>query len=183
VSAVKIPADIHVALADLWSALAREGIYPSDRRLNSCLSAMQAEAYRAGREEVSVDDMTLLPYVLRWAKPDQLPKLQRLVYAVSSPYDLRALDLSDKIDKMSQEYEQLLTVADVPNRKRGMIGLHVKVSGDRKTGRTGIGHDLKKLRESAAADGRQVALYAPLAARAKALGQRILDTLESMEVH
>lgn len=180
VAAVKIPEGIHTALANLRSRLATAGIFPSDRRLVSCLSVMQAQAYRAGRLEVVSEDMDLLAHVL-WTKPAELPKVQRLVYTVSNPYDLRALDLGDDVAKCAREYEALLLVTDVPTRKRGLMSLHVRISGDRRTGRLGIGNHLKTLKEEAEANGKPVTLYPALAAQTKALGMQLLETLKALE--
>lgn len=181
VSGIAIPEAIRDALAELWASLAAAGIYPSDRRLNSCLGVMQAEAYRAGRDEVTTADMALLPHVLRWAKPDQLPKLQRLVYAVCSPFDLQALTLSDRIDKLTSDYQDALAVPDVPTRKRRLIGVHMDVAGDRRTSRKGVTQDLVALRDSAAAGGHQLMLYPALAERARGLARQLTAALEALE--
>lgn len=182
VAAIAIPDNTHDALAGLWTTLGDEGIFPSDRRLNSCLSVMQTEAYRAGRDYVVVEDMVdLLPHVLRWAKPDQLPKLQRYVYAVASPFDLRAMDLSDRLDKLGEDYRSALTVTDVPTRKRRLMALHVDVAGDRRTSRQGFTQHLVALRDEALRAGRPLSLYAPLTARARTLAHQMADTLEALE--
>lgn len=181
VAAITVGEQVRDALGDLWTGLHREAIYPSDRRLNACLGVMQAEAYRAGRDEVTTDDMALLPHVLRWAKPDQMPKLQRLVYAISSPHDLLALDLSDRIDKLAGDYKRALAEPDVSARKRRLIATHMDVAGDRRTGRNGVTQDLVALRDTAESEGRQLSLYPALASRARGLARQLAATLEAIE--
>jgi MoxR-like ATPase len=180
VAAVAIPDSIHTALAELRAQLAGAGIYPSDRRLVSCLGVMQAQAYRAGRSEVSTEDMALLAHVL-WTKPADLPKVQRLVYTISSPFDLRAMDLSSRVEAMATRYTDVLAIADVVTRKQRLLALHVEISGDKHSGRKGLGHDLTALREEATAAGKPLALYPALAAQAKSLGRSLLTSLEALE--
>lgn len=179
VTQVKIPDEVLTALVDLRFKLNEAGIFPSERRLVSCLGVLQAEAYRAGRSEAGAEDMTLLAHVL-WTKPTELVTVQRQIFAVSSPLDLKLLELSDAIEALDAEYSRALAISDAPTRKRRLIQLQIQLVGDvdPDTGalkKRGYAHDLVDTRD--AAGGRTLALYAPLAARMRGLGDRLFDSM------
>ena len=106
-----------LALATLHFDLQAAGIYPSDRRIGYCVRVMKATAWLAGRPCATTKDMVLLANVL-WTKPDQITTVRRLIYALSSPLDLGALDLSSRLDKLTANYTLVAGVDDPDARKR-----------------------------------------------------------------
>lgn len=156
------------ALAELRSKLANEVVMPSDRRLVACLPVMQAEAYLAGAKEADLVHMKRLSNVL-WTKPEDQPKVLRLIYAVSSPLDLQVLDLGDSVKELLYQYGQISTLADVTTRKRRGLELHERV--------TAVGNDLLDLNDAAVADGKSIDLFPTLSATLGDLGRRVLSLL------
>lgn len=156
------------ALAELRGSLISEGVMPSDRRLVACLPVMQAEAYLAGASVADLSHMKRLSNVL-WTKPQDQPKVLRLIYGVSSPRDLQVLDLGDAVKDLVVSYGQIASLADVATRKRRALELHERV--------TAVGNDLLNIKDAAVADGQAIDLFPTLSATLGDLGRRLLVLL------
>jgi MoxR-like ATPase len=56
----------------------------SDRKWEKIMSILQAHAFIHGRDEVTEDDLLFLPNCL-WNKPEQLPRISKLVGEIANP--------------------------------------------------------------------------------------------------
>lgn len=157
--------DVFEALASLRNDLAREGITPSPRRFAEAIPIIQAQAFRAGRSVATIDDMRLLAHVL-WNTQDQQPIVQRMVYELANPDDKLAMEMSDSVEGLARELEDLIAKADnTQARSRKAIEIQGKLEQ--------AAADHKALRIQMRDAGRTSEIMAPLRQRILALSSRL----------
>lgn len=168
---VRISDPTKKALVALFEKLADEGIYPSPRRLVSCLRVLQAEAWLHGRAVTAPEDMTLLSHVL-WSEPAQYATVLDLISAVSDPHNAAVLKLKPTVEKLEEAAEEVYQILDPPTLRREAINLHKRV--------TAVSRTLVEIKAAAAAEGTYPELFDALAARVNAMGRRLWDLVPEM---
>lgn len=73
------------AMVRLRHDLAKEHIFPSDRRWKQSVKALQAQAFLEGRDEIVDDDLAVLRWTL-WDTVETLEKVERLCQSASNPF-------------------------------------------------------------------------------------------------
>lgn len=87
------------------------GFRPSNRRWRECKRVIQAAAWLGGRTTAVVDDLWVLELIF-WTDPDQVPVVQQIVAAASSPLLAAAYDIRDSVAGMIDQFEALLAQTD-----------------------------------------------------------------------
>jgi MoxR-like ATPase len=107
-AALPVEDEVYAVLADLQERLAGVGVYVSDRRLESCLEIMQAEALLAGDDFVGAEHVEILRHAL-WSDPADRENVAAAVGAVDKGIigEVRAL-----VDNALSEYRQLRAAFD-----------------------------------------------------------------------
>lgn len=155
---------VYEALIDLVEELGKAGVVPSERRQVSCLWVLMAEAWRARRSEAVVADMAALTHVL-WSRREEIPKVQRLVFSVASPWDSEAMDLSDRVETLAVQVERLVRDAGTASRRRDALDTHERLAAEAQR--------LVDLKDQAEAAGQALQLLTPLSNRILALTRSI----------
>jgi MoxR-like ATPase len=127
----------------LLNTLGKQGIVVSDRRQNECLKIMQGSAILEGRDQVTLDDLAALVYVL-WENQDDIDFIESEVLKLVNPYDDKFRDLMKKFNEIKQGVES----AD-PNDK-------AKVSIEAKSGIENIVQKFGKVIDEAQKNGKDV---------------------------
>jgi len=93
--AVTIPSEVVEGLKRICRIEApSQGIRVSDRTVVKAAKVLKAAAWLRGRNEVIVEDLSILADML-WSEPKQIKAVERLVYEVSNPLHLRAIETED----------------------------------------------------------------------------------------
>lgn len=93
---VTIPVEVVEGLKTICRVEApAEGIRVSDRTVVKAARILKAVAWLRGRDEVIVEDLSILADML-WSEPSQVKVVERLVYKVSNPLHLRAIEIEDQ---------------------------------------------------------------------------------------
>jgi MoxR-like ATPase len=87
------------ALLKLQFELKKKDIHISDRRLNTCLHVMQANAAMDGRNQVDPDDMEPLTYVL-WERKEDVEDIAAQITKMMNPF-------KDKVNSAYREAMQM----------------------------------------------------------------------------
>lgn len=103
-AAVTVPADIVRILIELRRAVAKEGIYVSDRKWVQSLRIVKAFAHLNGHDVVTEDDLEILENVL-WNLPEQHKIVKRLIQKLSNP-------LGDQIVKLTDAVQEIMDLRD-----------------------------------------------------------------------
>ena len=101
VPAVQIDASAMKGILKLRAELAKDKIYPSDRRWKASLSALRARAYLSGRDTIYEEDLAALRFTL-WDTLPQIEKIQRLTMAASNPFVDRVLNARQQVQEIAQ---------------------------------------------------------------------------------
>ena len=99
VPAVVLSDGARTALGSLRNALARENIYPSDRRWRQSVKALKAHAFLAGRDTVKDSDIMALRFTL-WDTVNQVERVERLCKEAANPYAATLLEIADAISEI-----------------------------------------------------------------------------------
>lgn len=103
-----IPTQVLKRMTDIRTALADEGIFPSDRRFKQCLSVLQAKAFLNGRAEVEVSDLEILQNAL-WEEPSQKDLTVKIVEKFASDPTMQMLKTIEK------EYYEIASLMNQAN--------------------------------------------------------------------
>lgn len=87
------------ALLALRHALAQEGMQISDRKWRKCITVLKAKAWYAGDSEIHVEHIACLAHVL-WTEPKDEKTVQRLVYSIACPLNVKALEILDMAEEV-----------------------------------------------------------------------------------
>ncbi|MER7015342.1 AAA family ATPase [Saccharopolyspora sp. NPDC000359] len=112
VPAIALGAAVRSALVDLRADLRHREIVSSDRRWKQAVRLLQASAWLAGREQVSLDDLAVLTHVL-WDVPSNRGTVDRLVRGYLAPDDREMADVADQIAQLGRELDRRLDAQDV----------------------------------------------------------------------
>ena len=85
--------------------LSKEGVIASDRRWKQSLDVLKAFAFLENKPEVDEDTLMFLLNVL-WSHPGQKKTILKILGAVASPWDARALELYDQAREIMDEVNQ-----------------------------------------------------------------------------
>lgn len=88
----------------LLNTLSRKGITVSDRRQNECLKIMQGNAILSGRDNVVVDDLEALIYVL-WKDKSDIDLIRDEINKIANPYD-------DKLNEFIRKFNEIKSDLD-----------------------------------------------------------------------
>jgi MoxR-like ATPase len=91
---VRMPDSVIADILTLRQKLLGQGIRASDRRWREVIPVLQAEAWMAGRDEVSTADLAVLANT-HWDRPDEASKVRKHVLSFALPNLERALELLD----------------------------------------------------------------------------------------
>ena len=94
-SQVKGTSEVLQALLTLRQALSHEGVVVSDRKWRQCGKLLKARAWLDGLPEMDIEGMTCLVHAL-WTDPKERKTVERCVYEVAAPLDLRAVEIEDQ---------------------------------------------------------------------------------------
>ena len=123
-----------------------EGIEFSDRRVVDGMTAVLANAWLRGHEEVKTGDLDVLAHMW-WTLQDQLPAARSVILGATNPGEKAALDLLDELDKFKGEIKAANdSKLDESRKKR--VGIEQVKNAD-KLIREAQGH-LKKAQASGA---------------------------------
>lgn len=88
--------DVFPALDRLITTLKRNEIKISDRRQNNCLKIMRANAILEGRQQVTIQDLYSLVYVL-WEKKEDIELIRETIDKIIDPF-------TDKFNKFRESF-------------------------------------------------------------------------------
>ncbi len=108
VQKVRVTDPVLEGLASIRLALLGHGTQPSDRRFNEGLELVKAKAWLQGRDEVIMDDLSILTNVL-WNDPNDRQKVQGIILEVANPLLKKAEELNDGIQRI---WDELLKVQE-----------------------------------------------------------------------
>lgn len=83
---IRVSRDIVNVFVKLTNSLERQAVHVSDRRKNECFKIMQASALLRNSQDVMLDDLKPLTYVL-WQKEEQIPIIENEIIKTINPYD------------------------------------------------------------------------------------------------
>lgn len=106
------------AMAGLKGAMAREKMYPSDRRWRQCRKALKAQAYLAGRTQVLEVDLAILRFCL-WDTLQQRERVERLCLQASNPYVEKIHKVGDMIGEIEAGIDERKDAALEPRAQYG----------------------------------------------------------------
>lgn len=172
VPTVALGGTVRTAIRDLRADLRHREIVSSDRRWKQAVRLLQASAWLDDREHVVLDDLVVLSHVL-WDVPSNKAAVDRLVRGRVSPDDREMADVADQIDQLGRELDRQIAAGDVDAMREWAYDHYTSLqSATRK---------LKSLRDSAAADGREVTWHDGQITHAERIYQRILVEGLSMD--
>ena len=87
------------ALLALRTALAEQGIVPSDRKWRQCAKLLKAKAWYDGDTELHVEHLTCLASAL-WIDPKDEKTVKRIVYGIACPLNVKALEIQDMAEEV-----------------------------------------------------------------------------------
>jgi len=103
--AIQISDSILELILKVRRDLSKEGVIASDRRWKQSLDVLKASAFLQGKTEVDEDTLMFLLNVL-WSHPGQKKTILKVLGAVASPWDARALELYDQAREIMDEVNQ-----------------------------------------------------------------------------
>ena len=83
---VNVPSNILSALKDLQATLNKAGVFPTDRRWRESLSAIKANAWLQGTDEVEIIHTRVLMHMM-WDAPDHIGQVQDAVLGLADPME------------------------------------------------------------------------------------------------
>jgi len=93
------------AFESIIHQLAREGIFPGDRRQAKAIKAVQAYCYLDGKDQVETEHLQILSHIL-WEDPNEQPeKVSQVVAKIANPIGM-------KVNSLVLEIEQILSASD-----------------------------------------------------------------------
>lgn len=101
VPSIPISDEALAALVRLRHDLAKEHIYPSDRRWKQSVKALQAQAFLEGREEILDEDLAVLRWTL-WETVEQVEKVERMALTASNPFIDELFQIRAQIREISE---------------------------------------------------------------------------------
>lgn len=107
VPALPISDDAMTGILSLRRELARNHIYPSDRRWRASMNVLRANAYLEGRDAVAEDDITALRFTL-WSSLEQMDLVHRLCKSASNPFLDKLLTIGDSVAEIERELVERL---------------------------------------------------------------------------
>ena len=96
--------------------LSKEGVIASDRRWKQSLDVLKAFAFLENKPEVDEDTLMFLLNVL-WSHPGQKKTILKILGAVASPWDARALELYDQAREI---YDEVVNAAEDEKEASGI---------------------------------------------------------------
>ena len=87
--------EILQAILALRQRLSQDGIVVSDRRWRACITLLKTYAWLNGQTELDTEHLACLVHVL-WTDPKEFAPVQRIVYALACPLNLRAIEIEDQ---------------------------------------------------------------------------------------
>ena len=87
------------ALLALRTALAEQGIVPSDRKWRQCAKLLKAKAWYDGDSDIHVEHLTCLASAL-WIDPKDEKTVKRIVYNIACPLNVKALEIQDMAEEV-----------------------------------------------------------------------------------
>lgn len=127
VNAVDVPDAIINTFDKLLRELDKKAIVVSDRRVNSCVQIMQAEAALQGRDKVVLDDLGSLIYVL-WEKKEDIKEIEAEVLKLINPYDsevkklfTKALEIRDKTLSITNKTDRAGAAVDAKDNLEKLV--------------------------------------------------------------
>lgn len=121
--AMQIPVseDVYELFFDIHDALRAEGITVGDRRIVQGMTAILANAYINGHDEVKSGDLDVLANMW-WVLQDQMDAARKVVLEATNPGEKKALDMLDDLDKMRADINE---VRDADQTRKSGVGLEV----------------------------------------------------------
>jgi MoxR-like ATPase len=163
---VEIPDEVYDALIDLEVKLNEKGIEPTQRRLDECITVIQAAAYWRGSNVADLDDMRPLRHVL-WLTFEQIPVVEKLVFAIASPMDLAASKLIAEVDVVAEEFAAMMKSTDNETQRRKLgVQLNKKMAR--------LGTDLENLQDKAKSNNKRSTMLSEARARLHELMNALL---------
>ncbi|MGB9825346.1 MAG: hypothetical protein ACPLRU_01625 [Desulfofundulus sp.] len=120
---VNVPEPMIQALVNLWKELKQNGIIVSDRRFRNTLRFLKANAWLAGRNEVTDDDVEVLPNLL-WQEPEQIRLVKKVVLAFSNPFVVKADEIYDGAVEIINKVKEM---PDSPKQSEAAAEAHHKL--------------------------------------------------------
>ncbi len=118
VRAVTVPDAVLEGMYSIRSALAGQGIVPSDRRWNESIGLVQAKAWLQGRTEAIMDDLGVLTDVL-WTDPNTRQLVVKVVLETSNPLLKKAEEQHDafqvawaNLGKVQEDKEKMMVAVE-----------------------------------------------------------------------
>lgn len=115
---VTVPDSVIKVFLKLLNELDKKSISISDRRINSCVNIMQAEAAINGRTSVALDDLQALTHVL-WEKKEDIKEIETEIAKLINPYDAevkklfaKALEIKDKTMSITNKTDRAGAAVD-----------------------------------------------------------------------
>jgi MoxR-like ATPase len=102
----EIPDTVLDQLTELRMSLRAEGIEHAPRRWIKGLKAVRAQARLAGRDEASVEDLSVYQYIL-WDSEDQRRTVRRTVISQVNPLSAKVLEVVDDVIQIKQDLREL----------------------------------------------------------------------------
>lgn len=167
---VVMPNDVIDACMNLRAELFGDGIRVSDRRWRQSVRVMQAAATLAGREAVTLDDMSALRFVL-WDIPSQRTQIERKVLKIANPLNEKCLGYMDSVKEWQ---DGVLSRKGKALKERAGYG--TETLGKLKT----VEGELSKLAEECRRNGRSTAKVDEVADSVK--GLRRLVYVECLDI-
>jgi MoxR-like ATPase len=136
----------------LLRELDKKAISVSDRRVNACVSIMQAEAALNGRDKASLDDMSALVYVL-WEKKEDIKEIETEIAKLVNPYDAeikklftKAVEIKDKTMAITNKTDRAGAAVDAKDNLEKLVAKIDKLIKDA----SAQGKDVTKFKKSRA---------------------------------
>lgn len=169
---IALPNDVMEVIAALKAALRLAGITVSDRRWGQSMKVLQASAFLAGRNEVTVDDIETLHFTL-WDTPSQIKEVARLTLGVSNPIAEKAMVIQEKAEEIAK------TVRD-------SVGLAMNTKGSLSTELSGklnqLVAEVTRIRQDALAAGASVTKIEEVSARLQNIKAAIYTDLLGLDL-
>lgn len=96
---IKIPDLIIECIASLRDSLAKESIFPTDRRWKGCVSVLKAQALINKHEEVCQDDLYCLKNIL-WDDKKQIPIVEQVITKLIAPALAKIKEYLDQVNEI-----------------------------------------------------------------------------------
>lgn len=170
VPAVTVPDGVVDLVCSLRAALRAAELTVSDRRWHQAVRLMQAAAYLNGRDTVADVDLSILAHVL-WDAPEQRTTVERALLELINPAAREALDLSETVEGIAGELDQLKGRSDDEVWRWAQ-------EANRNLHR--LGKKLERLTKEAATDGRSTVELERVSARSRAVLHRVM--IEALDV-